>query len=137
LHVQLELLNLAGSVAVLSLLAALGVRVVVHMITLGPGKSRLRKVVRWSNHRLLCPPPAVEQGQVSVARLRSSSASASYLVVVSADAGARGNPRHRGIFEQRGEGGDWAGVLGRRGRRNSGRGCVPPGRDAGMGRRAG
>jgi hypothetical protein len=84
--------------------------------------------------------PSCRAGQVSVARLRSSSAIASYLIVVSAeadDAGVRGNPRHRGIFEQRGEGGDWAGVLGRRGRRNSGRGCVPPGRDAGMGRRAG
>jgi hypothetical protein len=31
------------------------------------------------------------------------------------DAGARGNSRHREVFEQRGEGGDWAGVLGRRG----------------------
>jgi hypothetical protein len=53
------------------------------------------------------------------------------------DAGARGNLRHMGVFEQRGEGRDWVGVLGLRGRRNSGRGHVPPGRDAGMGRRAG
>jgi hypothetical protein len=45
--------------------------------------------------------PSCRAGQVSVARLRSSSASASYLVVVSAeadDAGARGNPRHRGVL---------------------------------------